>query len=88
MFQNMHYPAPPAYQSYGYPSQYMGKENILYVGDLEESITHETLYNFFIKFGALSNLRLMYDSQTNRSRGFAFVTYANAQDGKYSSKFS
>ena len=68
----------PMYQQY---SQNLGKEVVLYIGDLEPSITHEIIYHYLIQFGIISNLRLMYDAQTNRSRGFAFVTYANQQDG-------
>lgn len=33
----------------------------LYVGDLDEAVTEEMLYNFFIKYGLIYSVRIMRD---------------------------
>jgi cold-inducible RNA-binding protein len=38
------------------------------------------LYNIFIKFGPISSLRILRDSQTKQSRGFGFVSFYNQND--------
>ena len=47
----------------------------LYVGDLEEQITEELLYNFFSKFGHIYSLKIMRDIHNKKSRGFAFIQF-------------
>jgi len=41
----------------------MGGRNFptLYVGDLDEAVTEEMLYNFFIKYGPIYSVRIMRD---------------------------
>ena len=80
-YQSMH-PMQMSYpMAYNTMPAYMPREHTLYIGDLEESITHEIIYSYLMQFGIISHLKIMYDAQTNRSRGFAFVTYSNQQDG-------
>lgn len=33
----------------------------LYIGDLDEAVTEEMLYNFFIKYGPIFSVRIMRD---------------------------
>jgi hypothetical protein len=53
----------------------------LYVGDLDEAINEEMLYNFFINYGPIYSVRIMRDLQNKKSRGFAYLSYYNLKDG-------
>jgi hypothetical protein len=46
----------------------------LYVGNLAFHTTEDTLLASFSKFGEVSDVKLVIDRETGRSRGFAFVT--------------
>ena len=46
----------------------------LYVGNLSFETTENDLQDLFEQHGAVSEVRLMTDRMTGRSRGFAFVT--------------
>lgn len=48
---------------------------MLYVGDLEELVTEEMLFNYFSKFGFIYSVRVLRDFRNKKSRGFAFVTF-------------
>lgn len=52
----------------------------LYVGDLDETIQEEFLYDFFSRYGQIHFVRIMRDSNTGKSRGYAFVNFVNARD--------
>jgi polyadenylate-binding protein len=54
----------------------------LYVGDLDENIREEALYDLFSKFGQIYFIRLMRDPGTGRSRGFAYVNFCNPRDAE------
>jgi polyadenylate-binding protein len=62
----------------------VGQRNFptLYVGDLDEAVTEEMLYNFFIKYGPIYSVRIMRDLQNKKSRGFAFLSYYNIRDAE------
>lgn len=60
----------------------------LYIGDLEEHISEEILYPYFLKFGHIFSLKVMRDKFQRKSRGFAFITYYNIKDGIFPSFFS
>lgn len=49
----------------------------IFVGGLSWDTTRENLYNYFIRFGDIADCVLMYDPQTQRSRGFGFVTFTD-----------
>lgn len=58
------------------------KECTLYIGDLDEQITEETLYSYFSRFGNIATARVMKHSQTKKSRGFGFLSYFQQQDAE------
>lgn len=49
----------------------------LYVGNLPWRITDEQLEALFAAHGAVSEAKIVTDRETNRSRGFGFVTMAD-----------
>ena len=53
----------------------------LYVGNLSFDTTENDLQDAFEKHGQVGEVALMMDRMTGRSRGFAFVTMANAAEG-------
>ena len=48
----------------------------LYVGNLSAAVTEDSLQSLFSKHGAVTEVKLMMDRSTGRSRGFAFITMA------------
>jgi RNA recognition motif-containing protein len=51
----------------------------LYVGNLAFHTTEDSLVAAFSKFGEVSDVKLVIDRETGRSRGFAFVTMATPE---------
>lgn len=45
----------------------------IYVGNLSYSTTEETLRNQFSQFGKVVSVQIIFDRETNRSKGFGFV---------------
>lgn len=54
----------------------------LYVGNLSFQTTEQNLTKLFAQHGTVIETNLIMDRETQRPRGFAFVTMANAQDGQ------
>ncbi len=52
----------------------------LFVGNIEWSITQEELQELFGQFGEVEEAIIIKDRETNRSKGFGFVTYVNSDD--------
>ena len=52
----------------------------LFVGGLSWDTTTEDLRTAFAKFGAVSDVAVVLDRATGRSRGFGFVTFEAAND--------
>jgi RNA recognition motif-containing protein len=51
----------------------------LFVGNLSFDVTENDLQDAFVAFGPVSEVNLMTDRSTGRSRGFAFVTMATPE---------
>jgi RNA recognition motif-containing protein len=51
--------------------------NRIYVGNLSWSAVEEDLESFFSTAGTVTEAKLIRDRDTNKSRGFAFVTFAD-----------
>lgn len=54
----------------------------LYVGNLSFHSTEESLRETFMAFGQVEKVQIITDRDTGRSRGFAFVTMATAEEGQ------
>lgn len=53
----------------------------LYVGNLSFDTTENDLQEAFEQFGTVTEVGLIMDRSTGRSRGFAFVTMGSASEG-------
>ncbi len=53
----------------------------LYVGNLSFDTTENDLQDLFEKHGQVTEVKLVTDRMTAKSRGFAFVTMAAAAEG-------
>jgi len=51
----------------------------LYIGNLSPGVSEEDLRLLFSQTGAVTEVKLMLDPATSRSRGFAFVTMATPE---------
>uniref|UniRef100_A0A0D9WV41 RRM domain-containing protein n=1 Tax=Leersia perrieri TaxID=77586 RepID=A0A0D9WV41_9ORYZ len=47
----------------------------VFIGGLRDNITEEEFRTYFESFGTVTDVVVIYDSMTNRSRGFGFVTF-------------
>lgn len=56
----------------------MGKR--LFVGNLPYSTTADDLRNLFSQCGSVTDVHIVIDRETNRPRGFAFVSYATDEE--------
>jgi cold-inducible RNA-binding protein len=53
----------------------------LYVGNLSFETTENDLQDLFEQHGTVSEVHLMMDRMTGKSRGFAFITMGDATQG-------
>lgn len=58
----------------------------LYVGNLSYQVNAHHLRQFFSQYGELQNVRLIKNTRTGRSKGFAFITFATIADAKQAVK--
>ena len=54
----------------------------LYVGNLSFDTSEDELRSTFEQFGAVTDVKIMLDRDTSRSRGFGFVTMAGPSEGE------
>lgn len=54
----------------------------IYVGNLSYRATEEDLRQAFSRYGKVSNVSIIMDRETGRSRGFAFVEMPDASEAK------
>src|SRR3990167_8994578 len=62
--------------------QYYPESSQLYVGNLSYSANSHQLKEFFADYADVDNVRLIKNSHTGRSKGFAFVTFTNLKEAK------
>ncbi|XP_064134947.1 RNA-binding motif protein, X chromosome-like [Loxodonta africana] len=58
----------------------------LFIGGLNAETDEKTLEAVFEKYGPIVEVLLMKDRDTNKSRGFAFITFENPADAKVATK--
>ena len=54
----------------------------LYVGNLSFETTENDLQDSFERFGTVTDVKIMMDHSSGRSRGFGFVTMGSADEGE------
>ncbi|XP_065116089.1 RNA-binding protein 39b isoform X2 [Paramisgurnus dabryanus] len=54
----------------------------LYVGSLHFNITEDMLRGIFEPFGKIEGIQLMMDNETGRSKGYGFISFADAECAK------
>lgn len=54
----------------------------LYVGNLSYDVDDNALNSHFAQVGEIVSATVIMDRRMNRSKGFGFVEYANADDAK------
>jgi cold-inducible RNA-binding protein len=54
----------------------------LYVGNLSFQTTDQDLNKLFAQHGRVTETNLIMDRETNRPRGFGFVTMSSAEEGQ------
>lgn len=54
----------------------------LYVGNMSFKTTEDELRSAFGQFGSITDVYVAMDKMTGRPRGFAFVTFASAEEAK------
>lgn len=58
------------------------QQNKLYVGSLPYSVTESQIKDLFAPYGEISEVVLIKDKETGRSKGFAFVTFASPESAE------
>ncbi|GIY61727.1 RNA-binding protein 39 [Caerostris extrusa] len=54
----------------------------LYVGSLHFNITEDMLRGIFEPFGKIERIELIKDTETNRSKGYGFISFYDSEDAK------
>lgn len=54
----------------------------LFVGGINFNTTEDILKEHFSKFGEVTQLILIRDRETGKSKGFAFITFKNSEDAE------
>jgi len=57
-------------------------QNKLFVAGLPWAINNDSLRELFSQYGEITEAVVIMDRETQRSKGFGFVTFKNAEDAK------
>jgi peptidyl-prolyl isomerase E (cyclophilin E) len=60
----------------------MTDARVLFVNGLDEAVSKDTLTAAFNVFGQVVNVEIPIDTQTMKSRGFAFVEFEDLEDAR------
>lgn len=58
------------------------QKRTLYIGNLAYTAVEEDLEQAFESFGVIEDIKLMRDRETDRSRGFAFITFETESEAE------
>jgi cold-inducible RNA-binding protein len=58
----------------------MSTQNRLFVGNLSYQTGENDLQDYFAQAGAVTSVNVMMDKFTGKSRGFAFIEFASAEE--------
>jgi len=59
---------------------YIHMNSKLYIGNLSFNTTEDGLRDAFGQFGDITDIYVAMDRETGRPRGFAFITFSNADE--------
>jgi RNA recognition motif-containing protein len=62
----------------------MSQQSKIYAGNLSYDTKEADLEEFFAQYGKTSEVKLIKDNTTGRSKGFAFITFENQKDAEAS----
>ena len=54
----------------------------IYVGNISYNTTEEGLNDLFSGFGNVENVKIIIDRETNRSKGFGFITMSDKSEAQ------
>ena len=54
----------------------------IFVGNLSWNTSENDMYDQFSSYGQIEQCRLITDRETGRSRGFGFITFADAESAE------
>ncbi|HEX7543042.1 MAG TPA: RNA-binding protein [Patescibacteria group bacterium] len=57
-------------------------KNKIFVGSLPWSINNDSLKELFAQYGEVTEAVVIMDRETNRSKGFGFVTFASQESAQ------
>lgn len=60
----------------------MFQQNKIYIGNLPYSLTEVDLNDLFSKFGALEEVAIIREKESQRSKGYAFIRFAKANHAR------
>ncbi|KAK7306623.1 hypothetical protein VNO77_44574 [Canavalia gladiata] len=73
---------PPSQRRFICSSASPPSSNKLFVGGLSWSVDEKSLKDAFSSFGDVTEVRIVYDKDSGRPRGFGFVIFSNEDDAK------
>lgn len=62
----------------------VGRGEQVYVGNLHYEVNERQLHDFFIRYGHIQDIRIVRNTHTGRSKGYAFITYIHHDEMKKS----
>lgn len=73
-------PAVPRQSPHGQRSNQSASIKKVFVGGLDQETSEEDLLTYFSQFGLVEDVSLQRDRETQRPRGFGFVTFGSEED--------
>ncbi|KAF2736974.1 RNA-binding domain-containing protein [Polyplosphaeria fusca] len=62
------------------------KDMTIYIGNLDERVSDQLVWELFIQMGRIDNIHLPKDRVTQTHQGFGFVTFKSEEDAEYAAK--